>query len=585
MKNKIIFKKKYVFGNKIELYFDFINQGKIFKRSEKIIFVLGDPIIDDKINFTLIINKIETNEFNNSFIKNIDGEFLIIIVENNTSVEIINDRFSSIPIFYSLENKKFRASINFLTIFREIKNKNLNHNKFIEFLYFQRIHGEDTYERSIKSLNSATKIKYNQGIVKQTKYWYQNYKKDYNLSIDDYSKILSDLIYKSIETKISDIDINENFGLFLSGGMDSRTVLGSFKKKRPTAFTLGFSEFGEYRVSKKITKIISNKHNLIKLDKDHFSINFDKLIHLCSGLYRFDHGIFCGIEKEISKVCKIVINSTALDYWFQGYYIPKINIKLLNKPTYFNKMRSQDGEFEDDYFHNIPYKFKNVNPLDYLINHTKRNDAENFIKNEIKKIYELGMKNGCYNFYDSWDYILNENISRHFSYSNNLSMHASCQPRTIAFYNQIFDLFLKIPAEYRFGAKVSKKTLKRVNYKFSKVISANHGMKITASPLEMTLHTIFKKIMSKISNSKIFKHPTAEDRTWPDSYDYLKKNKFLYQKALDLKSSDYLLSAIPNINMDKLNKDIDNWLSGDSSGGDILYRLITINEFLKKGYK
>ena len=95
--------------------------------------------------------------------------------------------------------------------------------------------------------------------------------------------------------------------------MDSRTVLGSFKKKRPTAFTLGFSEFGEYRVSKKITKIISNKHNLIKLDKDHFSRNFDKLIHLCSGLYRFDHGIFCGIEKEISKVCKIVINSTALD--------------------------------------------------------------------------------------------------------------------------------------------------------------------------------------------------------------------------------------------------------------------------------
>ena len=68
------------------------------------------------------------------------------------------------------------------------------------------------------------------------------------------------------------------------------------------------------------------------------------------------------------------------------------------------------------------------------------------------------MKNGCHNFYDAWDYILNDNISRHFSYSNNLSMHDSCQPRTVAFYNRIFDLFLKIPAEYRFNAKVSKKT-------------------------------------------------------------------------------------------------------------------------------
>ena len=585
MNSKITLKNRYSFGNNIELYFDFLNRAKTYSLLNKTVFILGDPIINDKINFSLIIDKIEKNQFSNSFIKNIDGEFLIIIVERNKSVEIINDRFSSIPIFYSLENKKFRASINFLTLFREIKNKKLNHNKFIEFLYFQRIHGEDTYESSIKSLNSATKIKFDQGIVNQTKYWFQSYKKDYYLSIDDYSKILSNLIYKSIDSKISDIDINENFGLFLSGGMDSRTVLGSFKKKRPTAFTLGFSEFGEYRVSKKITKIISNKHNLIKLDKDHFSRNFEKLIHLCSGLYRFDHGIFCGIEKEISKVCKIVINSTALDYWFQGYYIPKINLKLFNKPTYFNKMRDQVGKFEEDYFMNIPYKFKNVNPLDYIISTKKKNDAENFIKNEIKKIYDLGMKNGCYNFYDAWDYILNDNISRHFSYSNNLSMHASCEPRTVAFYNQIFDLFLKIPAEYRFGAKVSKKTLKRVNYKFSKVISANHGMKITASPLEMTLHTIFKKIMSKFSNSKIFKHPTAEDRTWPDSYNYLKNNKFLYQKAIDLKSSDYLISAIPDINMDKLNKDIDIWLKNDRNGADLIYRLISINEFLKMGYK
>ena len=154
MNDKTIFENKYIFGDKIELYFDFINQGRIFKRSKKIIFILGDPIIDDKINFSLIINKIEINDFNNSFIKNIDGEFLIIIIENNNSVEIINDRFSSIPIFYSTENNKFRASINFLTLFKEIKNKKLNHNKFLEFLYFQRIHGEDTYEKSIKSMNS-----------------------------------------------------------------------------------------------------------------------------------------------------------------------------------------------------------------------------------------------------------------------------------------------------------------------------------------------------------------------------------------------------------------------------------------------
>ena len=45
------------------------------------------------------------------------------------------------------------------------------------------------------------------------------------------------------------------------------------------------------------------------------------------------------------------------------------------------------------------------------------------------------------------------------------------------------------------------------------------------------------------------------------------------------------MSAIPDINMDKLNKDIDIWLVNDRNGADLIYRLISINEFLKRGYK
>ncbi|MDG2397244.1 MAG: asparagine synthase-related protein [Flavobacteriaceae bacterium] len=585
MNEKIIFNKKYIFENKIELYFDFINRGRIFKSSKGTIFIIGDPIIDNKIDFEFILKKINSKELDKSSIKKINGEFLIIIVNANLSIKIINDRFSSIPLFYSISRNRFRASINFLTLFKTIENKNLNHNKFMEFLYFQRIHGEDTYEKSIKSMNSASIIEYNINHFKSIKYWHQDYKKDYSITLKDYAEKLSQLIKKSIRIKTSDIELNEDFGMFLSGGMDSRTVIGSFENKKPIAFTLGFSEKGEYRVSKKITKINSNKHNFIKLENNHFIKNFEKLIHLCSGLYRFDHGLFSGIKDQLSKHVKIVINSTALDYWFQGYYIPKTNYKLIHKPTYFNKIRKQEGYFQDDYFNNIPFKYKNINPLDFIESNSKKDEVTSFIKNEVKKIYDYGMNNGCNNFYDSWDFILNDNISRHFSYSNNLSMHDSCEPRTIAFENEIFDLFLKIPIEYRFGAAVSKETLKIVNYKFAKIISANHGMKITASPLEMTMSTIFKKLASKFSNSKKFKHPTASDRTWPDPFQYLINNKFMVEKALDLKSSEFIKLAMPYFNIDKLNNEIDGWLSGDKSGVDFIYRLITINEFLKQGYK
>ena len=109
-------------------------------------------------------------------------------------------------------------------------------------------------------------------------------------------------------------------------------------------------------------------------------------------------------------------------------------------------------------------------------------------------------------------------------------------------------------------------------------------MKITSSPLSMTLKTIIRKILSKISDSKKFKHPSASERTWPDRYDYLIKNKYIYTKAEDLISSEHIDIAMPYLDRYLLNKDIKTFLNGDKKGGDFLFRLITINEFLKKGY-
>ena len=98
----------------------------------------------------------------------------------------------------------------------------------------------------------------------------------------------------------------------------------------------------------------------------------------------------------------------------------------------------------------------------------------------------------------------------------------------------------------------------------------------------MTIKTILRKLLSKISNSKKFRHPSANERTWPDRYDYLMNNNFLYSKAEDLISSEYLDVAMPYIDRDLLNLDIKNWLNGDKRGADMLFSLITLNEFMKK---
>ena len=471
-----------------------------------------------------------------------------------------------------------------LNMFKQLDDKNLKTEKFMEFLYFQRVHGYSTYSEEIQVMPASTQLKYNFKNVQLNKYWFQDFSKDYNNNLNEYAVKLGSAIQKSINKKTSDKEnYNNKFGLYLSGGMDTRTVLAGFTDIKPISFTLGFSEEAEYKVAKLLTKKKNFQHYFIKLQKEHYEKHFNDLIEISSGVHVFDHALFHGIREDIAKYVDVTFNGHGFDYMFQGMYVPKINYKIFGKSTYLNKLRVPKKEFITDYFENITYKCKHINPLKYIKNKYKT-DINDKLTLEVKNVFDEGKNYGCKTFYDSWDYMISHRISGHYPYPNILSMYDSSQPRTVSFDNDIFDIFLKMPVEYRINGKILKETLKYLDNDFANIINANNGLKITSSPLSMTLKTIIRKILSKISDSKKFKHPTATERTWPDRYTYLMNNKYLFSKAEDLISSEYIDVAMPYLDRDLLNIDIKNWLNGDKKGADILFCLITINEFMKKGY-
>ena len=470
------------------------------------------------------------------------------------------------------------------SLFSQLNDKKLKTEKFMEFLYFERLHGYSTYSKKIEAMPASTRLDYNYENIQLKKYWFQDFSKDNKYTLSEYAIKLGTAIQKSIIKKTSDKkNYNNKFGLFLSGGMDTRTILAGFTDIKPISFTLGFSEDAEYKVAKLLTQKNNYEHHFIKLYEDHYEKQFDEIIDISSGMYTFDHALFHGIRKEILKHVEVTLNGHGLDYMFQGMYIPKNNYKIFGKRTYFNKLRIPKDDFINDYFENIAYKYKHINPLKYIKDKYKREIINNLAK-ELKIIFDEGKNFGCKTFYDSWDYMITHKISNHYPYTNVLSMYDSGNPRTFSFDNDIFDIFLKIPIEHRLNGKILKETLKYLNSDFANIISANHGFKITSSPFSMTLKATVRKILGMMFNAKKFKHPTAAERTWPDRYSYLMNNKYLFSKAKDLISSEYIDVAMPYLERDLLNKDIKKWLNGDKKGAHILYRLITVNEFMKKSY-
>ena len=66
--------------------------------------------------------------------------------------------------------------------------------------------------------------------------------------------------------------------------------------------------------------------------------------------------------------------------------------------------------------------------------------------------------------------------------------------------------------------------------------------------------------------------------------DFFKDWRSKDKKAVCHTGLSHALSIFYFLCSENLNKDIDIWLANDRNGADLIYRLISINEFLKMGY-
>ena len=174
-----------------------------FENRQHLLYIVGNPIINKTINHKFIWEKIN-KKISYETIKNIDGEFLIIHHDKkNKSINIFNDRFTSIPLFYLKYRNKFIGSV----FYKEIKNfleKNndlkISKEAVFEFLWLQRLIGEKTYDSYSKCLMSATHLIFCADKINTYSYWNPSFKKS-NLSINDSADILKDLLFQSILKK------------------------------------------------------------------------------------------------------------------------------------------------------------------------------------------------------------------------------------------------------------------------------------------------------------------------------------------------------------------------------------------------
>jgi len=544
-------------------------------------FVLGSPIYGDVKIDPAKTGMAFLRDFSaKTAIEEIDGEFLVFsFAKSDGRLRIINDRFTAVPLYYynSPEKNIFCASPYFYDIWNFLKKNDLlkiSNEAFFEFLWFQRLFGTKTLGEGVLFLTDAHIMEVSDFKVSLSRYWRRNYAKNRN-SINNNAAILADFVRESVKLKSGD---GRRYGHFLSGGMDSRSVLAAFSGNLPSCFTVGVSDNREVKTARKIAQTKGAEHYYLELDSEHYGKIREASTNLCGGMYNYDHAIFLGYNDAVRSRADVCFNGYGFDFMFQGMYIPARNLKIGNHVLYLRKMIELPDDLVGYFIQNASYRIKDADIMNFIRNDRKKS-LESYLHESISEICENGRKLTS-DKNDLWEYLTFHHVSRHYSYPNVIALSSFCEARIISFTNDIFNLYLTLPNGQRFNGAIEKELLKILDPKLARIRSANTNLPVTATPLEQTLFQFANAAKRRLLCEKDYEEWTQ--RTWPSREAALRNQKSLKNAVLEIINSD-TLEQLDFLDLGKIRSEFPPWLDGKKVpgiSGDLVQTIVTMGTFL-----
>lgn len=559
------------------VYVDIRMQVHQFESDTRKLCIAGHPFIGERIEPDAFAQDYFSNAGKREFLREINGEFLLVDFGKTTGeLRIVNSRFASPIFWYVYEDNWFLGSTSYTHLSHrlcQLGRYEINPLAFAEFFYFKRLFGEKTCDTRSRYLKPAHEIVLDKHGFTVKPYWQLRYTPNRE-TLKNNARKLSDSIRQSIRRKSSD---EQRYGLFLSGGLDTRTVLAHFEKP-PHCFTLTHQENRELAVARQLAQWKAAPHTWIQIQNGHYQNHLAESVLLRGSMYLPD-ALFLGHRERLKKDIDVLFAGYGFDYFFQGMYLPARMRTLFGKPTLFKTLDQLPEDLVLYFWDNISYRTKGPSFLD-LIKPDKRDALLQAMRQEIASLIAEA-REISENPYEIWEFLSLGHISRHYTYGGQLNLMTQSEYRTLAYDNDLYDLYLSIPAHQRFDARVFRHALHMADPRFHHFISANHGYPAGYSSNQRAWCNLWERFKRKARLSRQSSFDIKRERTWLPP-DQLLRTEFSNQ-IQELKSDEFL-DTIPFLDRDTLKHNITQWENEQLNGDQLFLTLLSSRIFLKNLY-
>lgn len=265
-------------------------------------------------------------EYQDNLSLQLKGMFVFCIYDMKQDKLLISrDRFGEKPLYYYQNGTHFSFSSEVKSLLEDCRiERGLNLEALPYYLSNTFVPEPLTLIKDVYSLPPGHSLVYHKNTIKVQKYFSIDYQPDTSIKTDnDAIEFIKPYLEQSVKRQmISDVPL----GAFLSGGIDSSTIVASLQKFSHSpikTFTVKFedSSYDESGVAKEVADFLGTEHHEILFPNESFSEDiFWKIIdHV--GLPFADNSAIPSyfITKEIKKYVTVALSGDGGDELFAGY--------------------------------------------------------------------------------------------------------------------------------------------------------------------------------------------------------------------------------------------------------------------------
>lgn len=316
--------------------------------------------IDDSFE-DLIFNAYNSNELYN-FLNKLDGYFHAVIYDQNIEkVYLISDRYGMRMLYYYFNNGRFAYSGEVKGLLGlDFVDRSIDNNQINCFIDLGFLVEDKTFYKYIKLVKPASIIEFDIISKKLTQeyYWKWSQIKQQRLSFNTTVDMVGEIFINAVKKRF---EPNNNVGIALSGGLDSRAIFAAVNKVYPTydgyAYTFGIQNCDDIEIAKRCIEKTSWKHGTFHFEINNWFNPRKRRVMLTDGMLNIMH--MHGVEflDSIKERINFNLNGYSGDIVLGGGWFNKLPLNTRANRSNLGIFYGQYAQFCDitDDFYNIPH--------------------------------------------------------------------------------------------------------------------------------------------------------------------------------------------------------------------------------------